>query len=187
MRITGGSVRGRRLMAPRGREVRPTSDKVREAIFDRLGPGGVSGTVLDLFAGTGALGLEALSRGAGVAVLVDRDPRALAACRANAEALFGRTEAVRIVRADALAWVSGAGRGLGAELALLDPPYAFTRWAELLDALRGCQVVRAGSIVVVERSARSEAVQSSGYRALRPSCYGDTAVDLLVVEARNGA
>jgi 16S rRNA (guanine966-N2)-methyltransferase len=179
MRITGGTARGRTLVAPRGRDVRPTSDKVREAIFDRLGPGGVFGTVLDLFAGTGALGLEALSRGAAAAVLVDRDPRALDTCRANAAVLEDGAD-VRIVRAEAFAWLRGPGRGLLADIVLLDPPYAFDRWAELLGELLGCQAVRPGGIVAVERAARSEPVCALGYRALKSSRYGDTAVDLLV-------
>jgi len=182
MRITGGSARGRRLRAPRGLDVRPTSDKVREAIFDRLGPAGVSGTVLDLFAGTGALGLEAISRGASLAVLVDRDPRAVAFCRENA-ALVAVDATVRITRAEAFAFVAGPGRGLGADLVLLDPPYAFERWPELLALLRSCHAVRAGGIVVVERSSRRAAVVSAGYHAQRSSRYGDTALDLLVAAA----
>lgn len=179
MRITGGSARGRRLAAPRGRDVRPTSDKVREAIFDRLGPAGPRGLALDLFAGSGALGLEAVSRGAARAVLVDRDPRAVAACRANA-AVLGSAPPVEVVRAEAFAFLRGPGRGLRADLVLLDPPYAFDRWSELLADLRSCQAVRSGGIVVAERSARTAPVAAAGFRALRSSRYGDTAVDLLV-------
>ena len=179
MRITGGTARGRRLAAPRGRDVRPTSDKVREAIFDRLGPDGPRGTILDLFAGTGALGLEALSRGAARVVLVDRDPRAVAACRANA-AVLGPAAPVEVRCAEAFAFLRGPGRGLRADLVLLDPPYAFDRWTELLATLRSCQAVRSGCIVVAERSARTAPVAATGYQALRSSRYGDTAVDLLV-------
>lgn len=179
MRITGGTARGRRLVAPRGRDVRPTSDKVREAIFDRLGPRGPRGLVLDLFAGTGALGLEAVSRGAARAVLVDRDPRAVAACRANAAAL-GPAAPVEVWCAEAFAFLRGAGRGLRADLVLLDPPYRFDRWPDLLVELRSCQAVRPGGMVVVERSARAAPVSAAGFRALRSSRYGDTAVDLLV-------
>jgi 16S rRNA (guanine966-N2)-methyltransferase len=181
MRITGGTARGRRLVAPRGRDVRPTSDKVREAIFDRFGPQGPSGTVLDLFAGTGALGLEALSRGASAAVLVDRDPAALAACRANTAAL-GETARTRIVRSDAFAFLAGPGRGLEADVAFLVPPYAFDRWDDLLERLRICQAVRAGGMVVIERPARGDPVAAAGYRSLRSARYGDTAVDVLARE-----
>ena len=81
MRLTGGQDRGRRLIAPKGARTRPTAAKVREAIFNILGP--PPGSVLDLFAGTGALGLEALSRGAPAAVFVERDPNALKALRGN--------------------------------------------------------------------------------------------------------
>ena len=135
--------------------------------------------VLDLFAGSGAMGLEALSRGAASAVLVDREPRALQTCRANA-AVLDPGAGLRIVRAEAFAWLRGPGRATLADIVLLDPPYAFDRWDELLAELLGCQAVRPGGIVVVERAARSEPVCAPGYRALRSSRYGDTAVDLLV-------
>src|SRR5947208_15118438 len=85
MRLTGGLDRGRRLIAPRGARTRPTASKVREALFNILGP--PAGPVLDLFAGTGALGLESLSRGAPAAVFVERDPSALAALRKNLKEL----------------------------------------------------------------------------------------------------
>ena len=123
MRIVAGTHRGRRISAPPGRDTRPTPDRVREAVFAMLGPlDGVE--VLDLFAGSGALGLEALSRGAATATFVDRSPRAAAAIRANAAslALEGR---VRVVRRDwraALAAERAAGRRFG--LCLCDPPYS---------------------------------------------------------------
>ena len=119
MRIVAGRYKGRRLHAPSGRDTRPTSDRVREALFQMLGPlDGVR--VLDLFAGSGALAIEALSRGAGSAVLVDSDPRAIAAIRRNLEPL-GADADVR--RGDALAFLrSYDGPPFG--LVLIDPPYS---------------------------------------------------------------
>ena len=87
MRVVAGTFRGRRLVAPPGDATRPTSDRVREALFSVLGPQVHGARVLDLFAGSGALGIEALSRGAAAAVFVDRAPAAIKAIRANLSAL----------------------------------------------------------------------------------------------------
>jgi 16S rRNA (guanine966-N2)-methyltransferase len=121
MRIVAGAYKGRRLSAPRGAATRPTSDKVREAIFNLLGP--VDGLqVLDLFAGSGALGIEALSRGAAEATLVDSDPLARRAIRENVERLG--IEEARVVRAAAPRFLrSAAARGERWDLAFCDPPY----------------------------------------------------------------
>ena len=119
MRIVAGKFGGRRLSSPAGRATRPTADRVREALFSILGPlAGVR--VLDLFAGSGALGIEALSRGAAGAVFVDSDPAAVAAIRRNLDAL-GLELPVR--RRDALAYLRRAPDGLF-DLVFLDPPYS---------------------------------------------------------------
>ena len=120
MRVIAGRYGGRRLVAPPGRATRPTSDRVREALFSILGP--VEGAaVLDLFAGSGALGIEALSRGAARATFVDSGPRAVAAIRANLESL-GADAGVH--RLDAAAFVGKASAaGDAYDLVFLDPPY----------------------------------------------------------------
>jgi 16S rRNA (guanine966-N2)-methyltransferase len=135
VRVVAGSARGRRLTTPAGQATRPTADRVREATFNALGSLGVveGATVLDLFAGSGALGIEALSRGAAAATFVDHDAEALAAVRANLD-VTGLAERATVVRGDAERWLAGAGRF---DLALLDPPYATDdeTWARLLTAL----------------------------------------------------
>ena len=119
MRVVAGEYRGRRLQAPRGTSVRPTSDRVREALFSILGD--IEGLrVLDLFAGSGALAIEALSRGAASATLVENDRAALDAIRANLAPLEGAN--ADVVRADALAWLGGR-RG-PFDLVFADPPYS---------------------------------------------------------------
>ena len=119
MRVVAGQYRGRRIQAPRGTSVRPTSDRVREALFSILGD--IEGLrVLDLFAGSGALAIEALSRGAASATLVENDRAALDAIRANLAPLEGAN--AEIVRADALAWLGGR-RG-PFDLVFADPPYS---------------------------------------------------------------
>jgi 16S rRNA (guanine966-N2)-methyltransferase len=121
VRVVAGRFGGRSLQAPRGFATRPTSDRVREALFSILGESVVGAGVLDLFAGSGALGLEALSRGASGATFVDTSPAAVATIRRNLEAL-GVTAEVR--RQDAVAYLRGASRGARQyDLVFLDPPY----------------------------------------------------------------
>ena len=137
MRIVAGAYRGRRIEAPRGHSTRPTSDRVREALFSILGP--IDGVrALDLFAGTGALGIEALSRGAAEAVFVESDAQAVAAVRRNLEAL-GVDAPVH--RRDAFSWLESAATGEEAfDLVFADPPYSSAsrtagRLSELLPPL----------------------------------------------------
>ncbi len=141
MRIVAGTARGRRLVAPPGDAVRPTTDRVREALFNSLGSLDVvrDATVLDLFAGSGALGIEALSRGAAHVTFVDRSADALRTVRENLERA-GLASRATVLRADALDHVrrSDAGR---VDLALVDPPYAFDEWSSLLDELEAEVVV----------------------------------------------
>jgi 16S rRNA (guanine966-N2)-methyltransferase len=127
MRVIGGRSRGRRLPAKLPASVRPTSDRVREAIFDILGSqGGVEGlTVVDLFCGSGALGVEALSRGATSSTFVDLDPNALAAVRQNLAAVGLDDEPATLVRAPLPGWLESAAGTGGFDLALCDPPYDF--------------------------------------------------------------
>ncbi len=124
MRVIAGRFGGRRLQAPRGRATRPTSERVREALFSMLGA--LEGElVLDLFAGTGALAIEALSRGAGRAVLVERDTRALAALRANLAALELGPEQAEVRRDEALrALRTARERAETYDLLFVDPPYS---------------------------------------------------------------
>jgi 16S rRNA (guanine966-N2)-methyltransferase len=121
MRIVAGRWGGRRISSPKGEATRPTSDRVREALFSILGDFVQDARVLDLFAGSGALGLEALSRGAGTATFVDSAGPAVAAVKANLEALGGEAE---VHRSDALRFLhAAAGKARHYDLVLLDPPY----------------------------------------------------------------
>jgi len=121
MRIIAGRWRGHRIKAPKGRSVRPTTDRVREAWMSALGAGVQDARVLDLFAGSGALGLEALSRGAREVVFVERARSSLKILRDNIETL-GAGDECRIVKADALNWIDRPERGRF-DLVLADPPY----------------------------------------------------------------
>lgn len=168
-----GTARGRRLEAPPGTSTRPTADRVREATFNALGSlGAVTGEVLDLFAGSGALGIEALSRGATRATFVDNDGRTLAVVRANLEAT-GLAERAVVVRSDAERFLAGPVGHF--DLALLDPPYAFTddRWARLLGSLDA-------GVAVLESD--REVPLPAPWEVLRSKRYGGTVVLL----ARHG-
>jgi 16S rRNA (guanine966-N2)-methyltransferase len=153
MRVIGGRSRGRRLAAKLPKSVRPTSDRVRESIFDILGSqGGVEGLrVLDLFCGSGALGVEALSRGATAATFVDLDPDALDAVRENLTAVGLDDADATLVRAALPGWLRtgsgkrGPGTGHAYDLALCDPPYDFTDWPALLESLDAATVVMESS------------------------------------------
>jgi 16S rRNA (guanine966-N2)-methyltransferase len=168
MRVVAGAFKGRRLQAPRGSRTRPTADRVREALFSMLGD--VSGArVLDLYAGSGALGIEALSRGAASATFVERDPRAVAALRRNLEAVGSDAE---VRRQDALRFVAS---GPGAfDLVFLDPPYdSAVRMAEPLSELLPA-VLTQGARVVTESDKRAPLELSLPLELER--VYGDTRV-----------
>ena len=176
LRVTGGEVRGRRLVTPRG--IRPTEGVVREAIFNMLAPEVAESVVLDLFAGSGILGIEALSRGAARAWFVDRSEAALAAVKRNLEAA-GYGDRGRVHRADAARWLSTHPQEVGeATLALLDPPYADT--GALADALRELDGgLPDGATVVAEHDARHPLPELARLVAAREKRYGGTSVTIL--------
>jgi 16S rRNA (guanine966-N2)-methyltransferase len=133
VRIIGGRWRGTRLQVPARPGLRPTSDRVRETLFNWLQPVLAGARVLDLFAGSGALGLEAVSRGAASAQLVEADPQLAQALQATAARLGGATE-VQVHRGDALAWLRGTGEG-GFDIAFVDPPFDSGLWPAVLELL----------------------------------------------------
>lgn len=135
MRVIAGELKGRRLKAPDLPGLRPTSDRVREAIFDALDARGLveDAVVLDLFAGSGALGVEALSRGAARVDFVESDSKAVRAIEANLASIGTLAERGRVVRAEALSYLESGPRR--ADLALVDPPYRFDSWGLLVERL----------------------------------------------------
>jgi 16S rRNA (guanine966-N2)-methyltransferase len=158
MRVIAGRFGGRRLSAPKGRDVRPTADRVREALFASLDASGalVDARVLDLFAGTGALGIEALSRGAASAVFVEQDGWAATALQTNLDALGLTAQEATVRRADVAAALRDArDRAETYDLVLCDPPYrhAAGLGPTLSDALR--PVLAAGGRVVTESDRRA--------------------------------
>jgi len=178
MRIIAGEFRGRRLAAVKGR-LRPTSDKVRAAIFNILGAAVSGARVLDLFAGTGALAWEALSRGAGAAVLVEDQAAALGVLRRNLDAL-GLAARVRLMPLPvSMALKKLAGQGEQFDLVFLDPPYGRGLAEATLIFLGASDLVAAGAWVVAEHSRRETLPTAAGRLTLHQTrSYGDTQVAL---------
>ena len=178
-RIIAGEAGGRRLAVPRGEGVRPTSDRVKESVFSALGPGRLAGArVLDLYAGSGALGLEALSRGADHALFVERDAGAARAVRANIETLgFGDRAVLRTGAAATV--LAGPPPGEPFDLVFLDPPYD-TPPADVegvLERLVKDTWVAPGATIMVERAAGSSPLRwPAGWGSTWERCYGDTLV-----------
>lgn len=179
MRIVGGEFRGRRLTGPKGEAARPTSDKVREALFSILGDVAEL-RVLDLFAGTGAVALEALSRGAAQAVAVERDRRMLEVIRANTEAVLGADAGrLLVLQGDAVKRLAG-GQLEDFDLVFIDPPY---REAERISAQLAASIGSALSPearVVTESDRRNPLdLSGSGLAQVSEHRYGDTLLRVL--------
>jgi 16S rRNA (guanine966-N2)-methyltransferase len=178
MRVVAGRARGRVLLAPAGTATRPTSDRVREAVFNILSSmDAIEGApVIDLFAGSGALGIEALSRGAASVTFVDHDRLATEAIAANLAVLGDDGRLGQVVRADALAWVRRLSPGSPAGVVFADPPYAWSRWPELLDplaAVAGLVVAETGATVA------STPAWELGWETVTERRYGSTLITIL--------
>lgn len=179
MRIVGGSLRGRALASPKHVGLRPTSDRVRESLFNILAHGvpdlSLDGArVIDLFAGTGALGIEALSRGGTFCLFVDNDAEARALIRANIEA-FGLTGITRIFRRDATD-LGPAGTMAPFNLAFLDPPYGRGLGERALVSLAEGGWLTDGASVVLEERAGIETALPGKFARVDQRAYGDTQV-----------
>jgi 16S rRNA (guanine966-N2)-methyltransferase len=168
IRVVSGEFGGRKLVVPDGLNTRPTTDKVRQAVFNSLDSAGLidGAAVADLFAGSGALGIEALSRGAATCVFVERDRAALQALRANIASL-GISDRTTLVTSDVPAWAPALR---GADLALIDPPYEFDGWDRLLTNLQ---------VPFAVAEAGREIAAPEGWKVLRSRRYGRTWVTRL--------
>ena len=181
MRIIAGEAKGRKLYAPGGEDTRPTADRIRESVFGILGSRTQGARVLDLFGGTGALALEALSRGATGATIVDSNAKAVACIRRNAEAVLGAECSARaeIIRADyrkAIERLTGAY-----DLVFLDPPYRMeAAYGDALTRLRAAGRLAPGALAILER-AEARAISLPGGFSLRDARrYGETCVEFVV-------
>ena len=182
MRVVAGEARGRRLRAPPGPGVRPTSDRVRQALLDILAPWTAGRRWLDLFAGSGAVGIEALSRGAQQVVFVERDPAACRTIAANLRqtGLEGRAE---LRCREARAALAGLlQEGFRFDVIFADPPYdtSEARLEELEPFLAG--LLAEGGVLALEHSARRSPPQWAGLRRVREARYGETRISFYISE-----
>ncbi|HZO07073.1 MAG TPA: RsmD family RNA methyltransferase [Solirubrobacterales bacterium] len=180
MRVIAGELKGQTLVAPRGWKVRPTSDRVREAIFSALGDRVDGAAVLDLYCGTGALAIEALSRGAAHAILVDRDTRP---ALGNVERL-GLRERTELVRNDAARWLEGLGETTTAptfDLVFVDAPYKLADRVSALLTKHLPALLAADGRAIVESGARRP-LRIDSLEPLRPRRYG--AADVTIYGAK---
>jgi 16S rRNA (guanine966-N2)-methyltransferase len=171
MRVTGGIGRGQRLKVPGGNRVRPTSDKVKQALFNILGAKVEDACFLDLFAGAGGIGIEALSRHASRVVFVDDSRTSLDVIRQNLEqtGFGGRAEVVLSKAESFLKKTSGPY-----DIAFLDPPYA-DELRPLLERLAGAGILKPDAIVIAEHFRKQPSPERAGTLALyRDVQYGDT-------------
>jgi 16S rRNA (guanine966-N2)-methyltransferase len=184
MRVIGGAFRGRALVAPEGMATRPTADRVRQALFDVLAHAPWSRPfeglrVMDVFAGSGALGIEAISRGAAICVFVETDAGARGAIRDNVEALglFGKT---RVHRRDAAALgLKPAADGAPFDLVFLDPPYAKGLGEKALAELLAGGWLAQGAVCVLERAKDEPAAAVAGFETLDVRAWGPAQVVFL--------
>jgi len=179
LRIVGGEARGRKLRAVPGDATRPTSDRVRQSLFDLLGQRTDGLAVLDLYAGTGAMALEALSRGAAGAVLIEKEARACGVIHGNVADL-GFEGRCQVIRDDLPGALSRLRRKF--DLVFSDPPYALRAAQAVLDGLSTNDLLAPGARVVLEMDKREETPSCpAGLRIADDRRYGDTRV--LVVQA----
>lgn len=179
VRVIGGAARGRRLQAPRGRQTRPTSDFLRETLFDLLGQQVAERNFLDLYAGTGAVGIEALSRGASRAVFVERDRSALARLYRNLE-ISGFMDRAEVAPLEVLRYLRrAASEGRRFDLIFLDPPYRGVDMVVPLALIVEGGLLAPGALAILERSARSAPLEAPhGIALVREVRHGDSRLDL---------
>ena len=191
MRVVAGELRGRRIDGPDGEATRPTTDKVREAVFNALGSLGAvdDAVVVDLFAGSGALGIEALSRGAARCTFVENDRRALGVVKTNVDTL-GIAGSSIVLPLDIVRDVTSAGALrlrevlADATLVLADPPYGFLHWSEIFSA---AESAARSVVLVIETEARSRVHDEvpQGWKLVRRRDYGRTTVGFFVRDGVN--
>ena len=186
MRVIAGKWGGRTIRAPRGLSVRPTTDRVREAVFSILGDDVEGSVVLDLFAGTGAMAIESLSRGAAGAVLVESSPGALGALRANLAA-FGAEGATCLPLDYREAVRRLAAKRRSFTLVFLDPPYGKGLVGLSAELLSRAGILAPGAVVVAERASRDpvESLPAEWIERIDRR-YGDTRITLYHIPGSRG-
>ncbi|WLR52225.1 16S rRNA (guanine(966)-N(2))-methyltransferase RsmD [Bacillus tianshenii] len=175
MRVIAGTLKGRSIKAVPGTSTRPTTDKVKEAMFNVIGPFFERGSALDLFAGSGSLGIEALSRGMDDVIFVDRHPKAIETIRENVNAC-GLEEQVEVYRNDAMRALKAViKRELTFSVIFLDPPYQKVKLKPFIDQIVEANLVEVGGYLVTEHAAEKELVeQIANFERIKHEDYNKT-------------
>lgn len=175
MRVISGSARGRKLSAPEGLDTRPTTDRVKESIFNIISPYLPAANVLDLFAGSGAMGIEALSRACHHAVFVEQDQKALAIIKKNLNdtRLYDRAE---VIRADAFSFLQNTT--VKFDIIFLDPPYNKGLLSKAMDEIYRLSLLAADGIIVAESEHGGELPSGNGFDLIKQAKYGKTVVSV---------
>ena len=178
MRIIGGEYRGRTLKMPKGTEVRPTQDRVREAIFNIIRERVPGSSVLDLYAGSGAFGIEALSRGAHLSVFVDNNDNCIKTIKSNLSALDKMAQSSEVLKLNAVGAISGFGKANRKfDIIFLDPPYYEEFARNSLLKIDACDILSPQSLVIVEHFKKDIMPEKTGNLFLfRQRKYGDTVI-----------
>jgi len=179
LRVISGKFRGRKLTGPKGDQFRPTLDRVKESIFNVLGADVVNGKVLDLFCGSGSLGIEALSRGARHSVFVDKDKQVLSIARKNIESL-GIEKTASFVLADVFNYCDNSA-GAAYDIVFADPPYDSMYGSRLGEQLLKHDVIKIGGIFILERF-KKDSPAFDGFNLTKKLTFGQTEVDFYIRE-----
>lgn len=181
MRITGGEFGGRVLKTPRGDYVRPTQDMVREALFSMLMADVPGARFLDLFAGTGSVGIEAMSRGASEVYWIEGDRGVAKTTLRNVSEIVGSDAEFRVVCSDVMRWIRSVGRNMAFDIVFADPPYADAKQdgcdgglVALADALAKGDVIARDGLLITEMPIAAPVLSLEGWRLLRDRTYGKT-------------
>lgn len=181
MRITGGEFGGRVLKTPRGDHVRPTQDMVREALFSMLMADVPGARFLDLFAGTGSVGIEAMSRGASEVYWIEGNRGVAKTTLRNVSEIVGSDAEFRVVCSDVMRWIRSVGRNMAFDIVFADPPYADAKQdgcdgglVALADALAKGDVIARDGLLITEMPIAAPVLSLEGWRLLRDRTYGKT-------------
>lgn len=175
MRVIAGKHKGRALKAVPGQKTRPTTDKIKESVFQMIGPYFHGGRCLDLFAGSGSLGIEALSRGMDEAIFIDKQGKAIQTIKNNLKTL-DLTEETEVYRNDAFRAIKVlAKRGLTFQLVFLDPPYKIGKYGALIDSIMSHQILGESGFIYCEHDASENILCKNSYLTLfKQQVYGGT-------------
>ncbi len=188
MRIVGGSYRGRKLKTVSGLDVRPTSDRLRETLFNILGPHIRDSRFLDICAGSGAIAIEALSRGASEATLIEHSRPACKAIQENLQ-MLGITHEAQVLNRDALSAIKQLEAKISAfDIIFFDPPYASPIYSQVMNQLAASPVIHSESIIIVEHRAKTPIEREYGrLKIYREVKQGESALAFYAVVRGQGS